>query len=179
MYFKGDIMKKLLNQIIRKSKLSYQTNKAIVLNHFRNDKNYIDNATKFVNNNNFYSDTNYFIWVDTQNYKTNIFKGSKNNWKPLKSYLCTIGKPSTKTPKGNFKIGIKGLYFGIRKGYKCWYYTQFKGNYLFHSIIYNLDGSVRDGRLGMALSDGCIRLKLEDAKWIWDNIPKNTSVHIN
>ena len=36
-------------------------------------------------------------------------------------------------------IGIEGLYFGVEKGYKCWYYTQFKGNYLFHSIIYNLD----------------------------------------
>ena len=46
----------------------------------------------------------------------------------------------------------------MEKGYKCWYYTQFKGNYLFHSIIYNLDGSIRDGRLGMKLSDGCIRL---------------------
>ena len=62
-------------------------------------------------------------------------------------------------------IGIKGLYFGVEKGYKCWYYTQFKGNYLFHSIIYNLDGSIRDGRLGMKLSDGCIRLaKVKDRK---------------
>ena len=50
-------------------------------------------------------------------------------------------------------IGIKELYFGVEKGYKCWYYTQFNGNYLFHSIIYNLDGSIRDGRLGMKLSD--------------------------
>ena len=81
--------------------------------------------------------------------------------------------------KNNFKIGVKGLYFGVNKGYKCKYYTQFYGNYLFHSIIYNLNGSIRDGRLCMELSDGCIRLSLNNAKWIYDNIPKNTFVHIS
>ena len=68
--------------------------------------------------------------------------------------------------------------FGVEKGYKCWYYTQFKGNYLFHSIIYNLDGSIRDGRLGMKLSDGCIRLAKVNAKWIYDNVPAGSTVYI-
>lgn len=75
-------------------------------------------------------------------------------------------------------IGIEGLYFCVEKGYKCWYYTQFKGNYLFHSIIYNLDGSIRDGRLGMKLSDGCIRLAKVNAKWIYDNVPAGSTVYI-
>lgn len=136
-------------------------------------------AAKFVNSNNFSSLTNYLIWVDLNNFKVNIFKGNKNNWSLIHSYLCTIGKPSTPTPKGNYKVGVKGLYFGVNKGYKCWYYTQFKGNYLFHSIIYNLDGSIRDGRLGMRLSDGCIRLAKINAKWIWDNMPEGTSVIIS
>lgn len=125
------------------------------------------------------SATNYLIWVNCDKFKVNIFKGSKGNWQLVNSYLCTIGKPSTPTPKGTFSVGIKGLYFGVNKGYKCWYYTQFKGNYLFHSIIYNLNGSVRDGRLGMKLSDGCIRLAKENAKWIYDTIPKGTKVVIS
>jgi len=137
------------------------------------------NATNYVNSNDFSSDTNYFIWVDLKNFKVNIFKGSTNKWTMVNSYLCTIGKKSTPTPKGTYKIGIKGLYFGVNKGYKCWYYTQFKGNYLFHSIIYNLDGSIRDGRLGMQLSDGCIRLAKINAKWIYDNIPRGTKVVIS
>ncbi len=139
---------------------------------------YSTNAVNFVNSNNLDSNTNYLIWVDLKNFKTNIFTGKQKNWKIVHSYLCTIGKPSTPTPKGDFTIGIKGLYFGMEKGYKCWYYTQFKGNYLFHSIIYNLNGTVRDGRLGKALSDGCIRLAKENAKWIYDNIPKGTAVKI-
>ena len=132
----------------------------------------------YVNSNNISSATNYLILVSLKDFKVNIYKGSTNNWNLVNSYICTIGKPSTPTPKGTYTIGIKGVYFGVNKGYKCWYYTQFKGNYLFHSIIYNLDGSVRDGRLGMRLSDGCIRLAKENAKWIYDNIPKGTKVLI-
>ncbi|GAA0076437.1 hypothetical protein UT300005_08150 [Clostridium sp. CTA-5] len=149
-------------------------------NNVRQNKgDYNTNAKNYVNSNNFSSKTEYLIWVDLKNFKVNIFNGSNSNWKLLKSYLCTIGKKSTPTPKGNFTIGIKGLSFGENKGYRCWYYTQFKGNYLFHSIIYNLDGSVRDGRLGMALSDGCVRLAKINAKWIWDNIPRDTKVIIS
>lgn len=132
----------------------------------------------YVNSNNITSATNYLIFVSLKNFKVNIYKGSVNKWGLVHSYICTIGKPSTPTPKGTYTVGIKGLYFGVNKGYKCWYYTQFKGNYLFHSIIYNLDGSVRDGRLGMRLSDGCIRLAKENAKWIYDNIPRGTKVFI-
>lgn len=135
-----------------------------VISLFRGEGKYIENSTEFINSSGFSSNTKYLIWVDLKNFKVNIFTGSKNNWMLLHSYLCTIGKKSTPTPKGNFTVGIKGLYFGGEKGYKCWYYTQFKGNYLFHSIIYNLDGSVRDGRLGMALSDGCVRLEKINAK---------------
>lgn len=125
------------------------------------------------------SATNYIIWVNLKKFKVNVYSGGKGNWNLVHSYVCTIGKPATPTPKGEYTVGIKGLYFGVKKGYKCWYYTQFKGNYLFHSIIYNLDGSVKDGRLGMRLSDGCIRLAKENAKWIYDNIPQGTKVVIN
>ena len=149
-----------------------------VLSNLGNIGKYIEDAIKFVNTSNLTSTTNYLIWVDTKNFKTNIFKGSKGNWTLVHSYLCSIGKASTPTPKGTFKVGICGLYFGKERGYICRYYTQFKGNYLFHSIIYNLNGSVRDGRLGKAISDGCVRLALENAKWIWDNIPQGSTVKI-
>lgn len=150
-----------------------------MLDGFKRKGDYNSKASEFVNSGNFTSETNYFIWVDLKNFRTNIFKGSVKNWKLVNSYICTIGKPSTPTPKGTYAIGIKGLYFGVNKGYKCWYYSQFKGNYLFHSIIYNLNGTIRDGRLGMALSDGCVRLAKENAKWIYDNIPERTKVYIS
>ncbi|MBE6089050.1 MAG: L,D-transpeptidase [Clostridium beijerinckii] len=165
-------MKKILSKVLRGIRIKK--------NGIRGDtsSDRISSAD-YVNSKNYASETNYLIWVDAGSFKVNIFKGSTNKWNLINSYLCTLGKASTPTPKGTYKVGIKGLYFGVNKGYKCWYYTQFKGNYLFHSIIYNLDGSVRDGRLGMKLSDGCIRLAKENAKWIYDNIPRGTKVVIN
>ena len=150
-----------------------------IMKNFNKREDYTKRISEFVNSGNFNSETNYFIWVDLKNFRVNIFKGSSKKWQLLNSYICTIGKESTPTPKGTYTIGIKGLYFGVEKGYKCWYYTQFKGNYLFHSIIYNLNGTVKDGRLGMALSDGCVRLAKENAKWIYDNIPERTKVYIS
>ena len=133
----------------------------------------------FVNNSELSSITPYLIWVDTKSFKVNVFTGQKSNWKLIKSYSCSIGKPSTPTPKGTFYIGVKGYAFGYAHGYVCYYYSQFKDNYLFHSILYNLNGTIKDGRLGMQISDGCIRLAKVNAKWIHDNVPVKTTVFIN
>lgn len=138
----------------------------------------IAKLTDNINKKGYKSLTNYFIFVDLDSFTTNIFIKNNGMWKNIKSYICTIGKPSTPTIKGDFKVGIKGYVFGINKGYKCYYYTQIKGNYLFHSIIYNLNDTIRDGRLGMRLSDGCIRLDKINAKWIYDNVPTGSSIHI-
>jgi lipoprotein-anchoring transpeptidase ErfK/SrfK len=89
---------------------------------------------------------------------------------------CTSGAASTPTKKGVFTVASRGLSFG--SGYTCWYWTQFSGNYLFHSVLYNSGSktSIQDGRLGINASHGCVRLALADAKWIYDNIPSGTKV---
>ena len=123
------------------------------------------------------SDTNWLIVTDTSACKVAIFAGSKGNWSTVKYISCSPGKPSTPTVKGEFKVTGRGLSFG-KPSYDCWYYTQFYGDYLFHSVIYNKGSktSIQDGRLGMQLSHGCVRLNINDAKWIYDNIPNGTKV---
>lgn len=37
---------------------------------------------------------------------------------------------------------------------------------------------VTDYRLGMPLSHGCIRLRTDEAKWLYDNLPYNSTVVI-
>jgi len=79
--------------------------------------------------------------------------------------------------RGTFSVGSKGYSFGENKGYSCYYWTQFHGDYLFHSILYNpYTRVVQDGRLGASLSHGCVRLAIDDAKWIHDTIPRGTTV---
>ena len=123
------------------------------------------------------SATNWLIVVDTSDCKVAVFAGSKGNWSTVKYISCSPGKPSTPTVKGEFEVTGRGLVFG-KSNYDCWYYTQFYGDYLFHSVIYNKGSktSVQDGRLGMQLSHGCVRLALNEAKWIYDNIPNRTKV---
>jgi lipoprotein-anchoring transpeptidase ErfK/SrfK len=45
-------------------------------------------------------------------------------------------------------------------------------------VIYDEDGQVIDGRLGEATSHGCVRLSLEDAKYIYEIIPARTGIKI-
>ena len=122
------------------------------------------------------SSTKWLILVDTKANKVGIYNGSKGNWTQKYYWSCTTGASSTPTVKGQFTVGIKGKVFG--SGYSCWYYTQFYGNYLFHSVLYNPGSmtSIQDGRLGINASHGCVRLSLSNAKWIYDNIPSSTKV---
>ena len=124
------------------------------------------------------SSTKWLILVDTKSNKVGIYNGSKGKWVEKKYWSCTSGARSTPTPKGTYTVKAKGLAFG--HGYTCWYYTQFYGDYLFHSVLYNPGSKtkIQDGRLGINASHGCIRLTLTNAKWIYDNIPRGTKVVI-
>ena len=129
---------------------------------------------------NYGSSTSYLILVDKAQHKTMILKGSKNNWKELYYWDCNDGAPESETPTGEFTTALKILYFG-EDDYRCWYATQFWGDYLFHSVLYEIDDApkvITDGRMAMNTSHGCVRLNLENAKWMYDNIPEGTKVVI-
>ena len=121
------------------------------------------------------SATNYLILVDTANCRVAIYQGSVNNWNNIHYYSCAPGKASTPTVKGEFTVGIRGYYFDSGSS-RCFWYTQFKGNYLFHSTLYNKNGTIQDNRTGIPLSHGCVRLEIQYAKWSYDNIPSGTKV---
>lgn len=121
------------------------------------------------------SSTQYLILVNRSTHKVGIFSGWQGNWRCVNYWDCSDGAPSTPTVEGTFTVGIRGYYFDSGAS-RCYWYTQFKGNYLFHSVLYNKNGTLRDGRLGMPLSHGCVRLDINNAKWIYDNIPAGTTV---
>ena len=125
---------------------------------------------------NFYSSsTPYLILVNRSTHKVGVFRGWQGSWQNVFYWDCSDGAPSTPTVEGIFTVGIRGYYFDSGAS-RCYWYTQFRGNYLFHSVLYNKNGTLRDGRLGMPLSHGCVRLDINNAKWIYDNIPSGTTV---
>ena len=127
------------------------------------------------------SPTNYIVIVDRAAHRVGVFKGSKYNWADAKYYKCCVGKPSTPTISGTYYIKSRGKYFDTGTKGRCWYFTQISGNYLFHSVIYDRQNSPKriiDNSMDAAVSHGCVRLDLENAKWIYDNIRNNTKVII-
>lgn len=123
------------------------------------------------------SDTNYIIAVDRAHTRTIVFEGSAGNWTPIQNWVVSVGAPWSPTVTGHYTVGIRGYSFG--HGYTAYYYTQFWGDYLFHSVLYN-EGTfdIQDGRLGYQISQGCVRMNINDAKWIYDNIPAYTHVYV-
>ena len=144
--------------------------------YFSSDGSLAENQSMYKKAQQYSSKTKWLLLVDTKKNRVGIYTGSKGKWIQKYYWKCTTGASSTPTVKGQFTVGIKGKVFG--SGYSCWYYTQFYGNYLFHSILYNPGSmtSVQDGRLGINASHGCVRLSLNNAKWIYNNISKGSKV---
>lgn len=125
--------------------------------------------------NGYSSNTMWLLMVNTRTCRVGVYRGARGAWQEYAYWQCSPGAPSTPTVLGQFTVKGKGYVFG--RGYSCYYYTQFYGDYLFHSILY-YQGTfqIQDGRLGQNLSHGCVRLSLQNAKWIYDNIPYGTKV---
>lgn len=136
--------------------------------------------TRFVNDNNIKSPTVNLITTDLENKLTYVFKkGEDGNWVLLYKWLSTIGKPSTPTIKGTFYLTGRKPYFGSDT-YRVKYASRIRGSYYYHSILFNADGTeIIDDTLGMALSHGCVRLAVENAQWIYDNVLDSSTIIIN
>lgn len=121
------------------------------------------------------SATRYLIMVDRANCRVGVYQGSMCAWQRVQYWTVSVGAPGTATVSGTFTVGSRGYSFG--HGYTCYYWTQFYGDYLFHSVLYNQGTRIiQDGRLGYHISHGCVRMDINAAKWIYDNVPTGTKV---
>lgn len=135
----------------------------------------------FVNEQGYSSRTGYLVWVNIQNQKTYIFTGSKGNWTLHKTFVVGTGAPGHDTP-----LGVTTIY-GRQAGfftntYSCYNATLFYpvSDYAFHSRLHKPHGAEGwvDTTIGMPVSHGCIRMFDEDAVFMHQQIPINTTVVI-
>lgn len=126
--------------------------------------------------------TTYYIKVNNQMNTVTIYTKDNNGEYniPVKAMICSTGEASPK----NIKYQLKGRWewralFG---GVYGQYATHINGNILFHSVPYlrqydhnSLEYWEYD-KLGTTCSAGCVRLTVEDAKWIYYNCPAGTWV---
>ena len=123
------------------------------------------------NNSGFTSGTSYLILVSRSRHEVGVFRGSFNNWNCIKFWSCVTGAPSTPTITGEYRTtGFKRT--NLSTDARARWCTQINGGYFFHSIL------ASNSELGNSQSHGCIRLAVENAKWIYDNIWQGTKVYI-
>ena len=126
------------------------------------------------------SPTKYLIMVNRGKHKVSIYQGKKKNWKCIKYWPCVVGQIIMPTPVGVHHLtGYKGRYFDSH-GMRWWYFTCYKGDkYHFHSQGYKPESTpktVLNGQMGVSGSAGCIRLYVQNAKWLQTHMPKGTTV---
>lgn len=126
------------------------------------------------------SNTNYLVFVNISEQKTYVYEGSKNDWTLAKSFTCSTGIEGKETPVGVFTVQNRApWFFSPKYGQGGKYYVQFMENYLFHSIPFDSDKTtISDPTLGVPASHGCIRLSVEDSKWLYDNVKNGSKIII-
>lgn len=122
----------------------------------------------------------YKISVNTSAQKVEVYE----NEKLIKTMVCSTGTDASSTPKGNFKIGLKEndrgySFYSPKYGQGAYYWVRFWGDYLFHSIPFDANRKIipqEAQKLGQKASHGCVRLSMENAKWLYNTIPPGTAL---
>lgn len=137
----------------------------------------------------------YRLVVDVDQQKVFAYAWDGEGYTSLvREMICSTGTVETPTPVGIYseKTGPLNVWHKFR-AYHCWaqYSYVIQGGILFHSVLYynrvdEVTGEETHGyldkasleNLGTRQSHGCVRLQVEDAKWIFNNCPRNTEVEV-
>lgn len=125
------------------------------------------------------SPTKYLIMIDDHHCVVGVYKGKKNAWTRIKFSRC--GTPNGNAVSGTYYVKDK-IYTGGGGGYQEYYITEGLGSGSFHSILcvpgtfsplYAVDHQLRSHE-----THGCYRLPLDMARYIYENVPRNSAQHV-
>ena len=126
----------------------------------------------------------YVLKVSTDDQRVYVYAPDRNGEYTdlVRTMKCSTGRNSTPTPKGTYTDTAQGARWHFFKKFNCWaqYAFYIEGDIMSHSVLYNQKGGKVTqssvNHLGSKASHGCVRLSVDDAKWIWNNCPANTKV---
>ncbi len=126
----------------------------------------------------------YYIKVNRQQNCITVYTTDENGeyTVPYKAMICSTGLYNA-TPRGTFHLSTKYLWRELFGNVYGQYATRITGGVLFHSVPYYRRSksalcTEKYNKLGQQASMGCVRLTVEDAKWIAENCPSGTTVEI-
>jgi len=100
----------------------------------------------------------------------------------LREMVCSGGAPGSPTPLGAYSTTQKIEYAWVERfGVGAYYWIRFFEDYLIHSVPFDENGEMiaeEFEKLGNPASHGCIRLRLEEAKWLYETLPLGVKVVI-
>lgn len=127
------------------------------------------------------ADIPYYIKVNNQANVVTVYKKDRKGEynAPVKAMICSIGDATPES--GVFAISDKYTWRLLQGNVYGQYACRITGHILFHSVPYTAqDKSTLEwweyDKLGTKASLGCIRLKVEDVKWIYNNCVSGTKV---
>ncbi|MBR7081229.1 MAG: L,D-transpeptidase family protein [Oscillospiraceae bacterium] len=132
------------------------------------------------------ADSPYYIKVNREACTVTVYgKDDSGNYSvPVRAMICSVGREGHRTPLGTYKTtsNRKEWCYMVDGSYGQ-YSVQFNGNILFHSVCYRRADpatlmTYEYNDLGGPASLGCVRLQVEDAKWVYDNCPAGTKVTV-
>lgn len=109
----------------------------------------------------------YSITINTQAHLLTLYRDNK----VFKTYRVAVGKPSTPTPKGTFKIINKAINPGGPFGARWLGLNVPNGNYGIH-------GTNNPSSIGKSVSNGCIRMYNNQVIELSNLVPIGTTVKI-
>ena len=140
----------------------------------------------------------YYILLDTKNEIVTVFERDESGQytKIVRRFLCSSGRTdvdetdpedeATPTPRGIWKIGGRerfGKFANFSSSYAR-YWVQIVGSIYFHSLLFDkrsIDEMERQpySDMGEKVSHGCVRLYVEDARWLYYYACPGTTVEIS
>lgn len=140
----------------------------------------------------------YYILLDLNNQIVTVYERDEAGeyTRIVRRMICTTGRTKTNpedpedvgtpTPRGIWKIGGRERFgkFASFAGEYARYWTQIVGGVYFHSIMFgkrdvNALKSNPYSKLGSNVSHGCVRLYIEDAKWLYYYACPGTVVNVS
>ena len=140
----------------------------------------------------------FYILLDLVNQVVTVYEKDEYGeyTRIVRRFLCTTGRTAvdpedpndtaTPTPRGIWKIGGRERFgkFANFSGEYARYWTQIVGSVFFHSIMFgnrtvnSLQRSAFNN-LGRSASHGCVRLYVEDARWLYYYACPGTCIRVS
>lgn len=125
----------------------------------------------------------YRVEVDISRQRVLVFElQDDGTYEQTQEFICSTGLGNA-TPRGVFLDGFPVNYWHHFREFDCWakYSFEIEGNIMFHSVLFDEDdeSTLRMNSvyaLGSKASHGCIRLRVQDAKWLFEHCKRGSLI---